>query len=80
MFESNLKTGVNDGARTRDIPDHNRMLYQLSYIHHVVFRTGEVYQPSLGVSSIFKLEAKLAAIRLISTLSGPGGVTNTVFR
>jgi hypothetical protein len=29
------RTGVNDGARTRDIPDHNRMLYQLSYIHHV---------------------------------------------
>ena len=26
--------GVSDGARTRDIPDHNRMLYQLSYAHH----------------------------------------------
>ena len=28
--------GVSDGARTRDIPDHNRMLYQLSYAHHVL--------------------------------------------
>ena len=27
--------GVSDGARTRDIPDHNRVLYQLSYAHHV---------------------------------------------
>jgi len=26
---------VSDGARTRDIPDHNRVLYQLSYAHHV---------------------------------------------
>src|SRR5207249_7047160 len=26
--------GVNDGARTRDILDHNQVLYQLSYIHH----------------------------------------------
>ena len=30
-----LKSGVSDGARTRDIPDHNRVLYQLSYAHHV---------------------------------------------
>jgi len=25
---------VIDGARTRDISDHNRVLYQLSYDHH----------------------------------------------
>jgi hypothetical protein len=25
---------VNDGARTRDILDHNQVLYQLSYAHH----------------------------------------------
>ena len=30
------KLGVNDGARTRDISDHNRVLYQLSYAHHVL--------------------------------------------
>jgi hypothetical protein len=29
------KFGVSDGGRTRDIPDHNRVLYQLSYAHHV---------------------------------------------
>jgi hypothetical protein len=27
---------VIDGARTRDIQDHNLTLYQLSYDHHVV--------------------------------------------
>ena len=26
--------GVNDGTRTRDILDHNQVLYQLSYAHH----------------------------------------------
>ena len=29
---------MNDGARTRDISDHNRVLYQLSYAHHVLCR------------------------------------------
>ena len=28
------KCGVSDGDRTRDNPDHNRVLYQLSYAHH----------------------------------------------
>ncbi len=28
------RTGVNDGTRTRDILDHNQVLYQLSYAHH----------------------------------------------
>jgi hypothetical protein len=26
--------GANDGARTRDIQDHNLALYQLSYVRH----------------------------------------------
>ncbi len=26
--------GVSNGARTRDILDHNQVLYQLSYTHH----------------------------------------------
>lgn len=30
--------GVSDGARTRDIRDHNATLYQLSYTHHVPAR------------------------------------------
>lgn len=27
--------GVSNGARTRDLLDHNQALYQLSYTHHV---------------------------------------------
>ncbi len=27
--------GVSNGTRTRDILDHNQVLYQLSYTHHV---------------------------------------------
>ena len=30
--------GVSDGARTRDNRDHNPVLYQLSYTHHVRMR------------------------------------------
>ncbi len=29
-----LRPGVSDGTRTRDILDHNQVLYQLSYTHH----------------------------------------------
>ena len=28
------RDGVSDGTRTRDIRDHNQVLYQLSYTHH----------------------------------------------
>jgi hypothetical protein len=27
-------TWVSDGIRTRDVLDHNQVLYQLSYTHH----------------------------------------------
>ena len=27
---------MSDGIRTRDILDHNQVLYQLSYTHHVL--------------------------------------------
>lgn len=30
-----LSGGVSDGTRTRGILDHNQVLYQLSYTHHV---------------------------------------------
>lgn len=30
------RLGVSNGTRTRDILDHNQVLYQLSYTHHVV--------------------------------------------
>ena len=40
-------TGVANAARTRDLLNHNQMLYQLSYSHHVLAScrsaTGENY-------------------------------------
>lgn len=35
-FARPSSTGVNDGARTRDIRLHKPALYQLSYAHHVL--------------------------------------------
>ena len=29
-------SGVADGTRTRDVLDHNQVLYQLNYSHHYV--------------------------------------------
>ena len=42
------KSGVSDGARTRDISDHNRVLYQLSYAHHV----GEIVRGVMGSAKL----------------------------
>jgi hypothetical protein len=38
--------GVNDGARTRDILDHNQVLYQLSYAHHGLQNSCELWEPT----------------------------------
>lgn len=37
-----LLFGVTDGTRTRDIQDHNLVLYQLNYGHHHRCFTGAV--------------------------------------
>ena len=34
-ISSEVSTGVANAARTRDLLNHNQMLYQLSYSHHV---------------------------------------------
>ena len=31
-----LHYGVDDGTRTRDTRNHNPMLYQLNYTHHII--------------------------------------------
>ena len=43
--------GVIDGTRTRDIPDHNRVLYQLSYDHHALARPPMIATPTRPLSS-----------------------------
>lgn len=34
--------GVDDGTRTRDVLDHNQVLYQLNYIHHHAQRPAQL--------------------------------------
>ena len=34
LVRLNLKNGVGDGIRTRDVQIHSLALYQLSYTHH----------------------------------------------
>ena len=38
-ISSEVSTGVANAARTRDLLNHNQMLYQLSYSHHVSLHT-----------------------------------------
>ena len=46
-----VKYGVDDGSRTHDTGNHNPVLYQLSYAHHIALRilhqTFLTYQPRL---------------------------------
>ena len=42
------KNGVPDGARTRDKQNHNLLLYQLNYGHHMFF---QFYRPYRGLVS-----------------------------
>jgi hypothetical protein len=74
---------VSDGTRTRDFLDHNQVLYQLSYTHHLATgrsrRREEAYRagPSspTGVGGASEAETAWA-----SSLVGPGGGTKTVRR
>ena len=51
---------MSDGARTRDISDHNRVLYQLSYAHHV-----EEILPVNYLDSLRLLEPDLQEVALL---------------
>ena len=68
---------MSDGARTRDILDHNQVLYLLSYTHHAAAaerlgRAASVYRrPRLP------REPRVAAACASSDV-GPGGATNSV--
>jgi hypothetical protein len=48
VYVSPAKPRVTDGARTRDLRDHNPMLCQLSYGHQAVLK---FYQQAPGVQS-----------------------------
>jgi hypothetical protein len=68
---------VDDGTRTRDPQDHNPMLYQLSYIHHVslplicgqAIKTTTIAVPAFPVNAVGYLDWEScwlrASIRLL---------------
>jgi hypothetical protein len=80
---------VSDGTRTRDILDHNQVLYQLSYTHHAA-PTGagdSTMLPALrgaGTPGYRPLvndpSARAAAAAWACSVVGPGGGTNSVLR
>ena len=52
------KARVTDGARTRDLRDHNPMLCQLSYGHQAMV---QFYQPALGVQKLLPTRCRSEA-------------------
>ena len=86
---------VSDGTRTRDVLDHNQVLYQLSYTHHAngpkivswtTLRSVKCTGRRFGRPSQFWLGAPVSgplmrsAISFDAALSGPGSGTNTASR
>ena len=75
---------MSDGTRTRDFLDHNQVLYQLSYTHHLASdrsrRQGEAYRAGSPCPTGGGVGASEAATACASSLVGPGGATNRVRR
>jgi hypothetical protein len=87
---------VSDGTRTRDVLDHNQVLYQLSYTHHAsgpehARRTTPRSVKCTGQCPARRNQFSLgtvpvsapwwrSAISFDAALSGPGMGTNTASR
>ena len=56
--DSRVALRVDDGARTHDTRNHNPMLYQLNYIHHVMDCKGtKIFVPCKGLAKKNQLAA-----------------------
>ncbi len=84
---------MSDGARTRDIRDHNATLYQLSYTHHgcglpqgrqrrLLYLLADRSRESAQAEgfTVVAAPAYFWAMSAACRLSGPGGATNTASR
>jgi hypothetical protein len=75
-----MKLRVNDGARTRDLLDHNQALCQLSYTHHAAHTAAFVrwrLEPDTGNDPVTSsLPRTRSATELVGRvlLSAPGGI------
>ena len=61
------KEGVTDGARTRDVQDHNLALYQLSYGHRVSngFHTPGAARRAISTTPRFGVNRDRVAVRAV---------------
>ena len=81
---------MSDGTRTRDVLDHNQVLYQLSYTHHATGRAGCADECTRGPGPSLRLGPQpsalsadtmyFAAIARAVSVSGPGCGTNSASR
>lgn len=69
-------SGVADGTRTRDVLDHNQVLYQLNYSHHrCIAQRVELYQRHADGHKRARTHA-----RGIDHVPPPGGSTRSIER
>ncbi len=80
---------MSNGTRTRDILDHNQVLYQLSYTHHVPLRLSQLSGSAVesgnqaGSAAAFSPVSDpwcLAASSRSESVFSPGGGTNSASR
>jgi hypothetical protein len=57
---------VSEGTRTPDTRDHNPVLYQLSYTHHVTCAAASVPAPRLARAEIISVRAPGDCLRLLA--------------
>lgn len=65
---------VSNGIRTRDILDHNQVLYQLSYTHHGPLRQWRLTNDSVSVTPLGNLRGFLPS-GYVASGKGSGGVS-----
>ena len=76
---------MSDGTRTRDVLDHNQVLYQLSYTHHATgaARLRRRVYPGVRVTRAAHPSGTgtyLAAMARAASVSGPGCGTKSASR
>lgn|GEM_PF-724939 len=65
---------VSNGIRTRDILDHNQVLYQLSYTHHGPLYQRRLTNDSVSVTPLGNLRGFLR-LGYVASGKGSGGVS-----
>lgn len=56
--------GVDNAARTRDLLNHNQLLYLLSYIHHGAFQFPKIAQQRNTIHTLVDMRNRVCRIPL----------------